>query len=181
MDENKVFDEEIDEGEDLVLTLEMEDGTTEDCIVLTIFPMDDKQYIALLPVAQADDEDADVYLYGYNEVSEEEFELIGKYMENGITYNALVPADESKQNGEYVIFRRIEDENGDVYLETIEDDDEFDRIADIFDDSFNDLDMILASKAGFLFRSTEAIKAAHPELPAFEDFDEFLAAIKEVL
>ena len=48
-------------------------------------------------------------------------------------------------------------------------------------DSFNDLDMILASKAGFLFRSTEAIKAAHPELPAFEDFNEFLAAIKEVL
>ena len=67
MDENKVFDEEIDEGEDLVLTLEMEDGTTEDCIVLTIFPMDDKQYIALLPVAQADDEEADVYLYGYTE------------------------------------------------------------------------------------------------------------------
>ncbi len=55
----------------------------------------------------------------------------------------------------------------------------FDTIA--AGDSFNDLDMILASKAGFLFRSTEAIKAAHPELPAFEDFDEFLAAIKEVL
>ena len=70
MDENKVFDEEIDEGEDLVLTLEMEDGTTEDCIVLTIFPMDDKQYIALLPVAQADDEEADVYLYGYTEDEE---------------------------------------------------------------------------------------------------------------
>lgn len=48
-------------------------------------------------------------------------------------------------------------------------------------DSFNDLDMILASKAGFLFRSTEAIKAAHPELPAFEDYDEFLAAIKKAL
>lgn len=55
----------------------------------------------------------------------------------------------------------------------------FDTIA--AGDSFNDLDMILASKAGFLFRSTEAIKAAHPELPAFEDFNEFLAAIKEVL
>ena len=55
----------------------------------------------------------------------------------------------------------------------------FDTIA--AGDSFNDLDMILASKAGFLFRSTEAIKAAHPELPAFEEFDEFLAAIKEVL
>ena len=75
MDENKVFDEEIDEGEDLVLTLEMEDGTTEDCIVLTIFPMDDKQYIALLPVAQADDEEADVYLYGYQE-NGEDFDLL---------------------------------------------------------------------------------------------------------
>ncbi len=48
-------------------------------------------------------------------------------------------------------------------------------------DSFNDLEMILASKAGFLFRSTEAIKAAHPEIPAYEDFDEFLEAIKKVL
>ena len=63
MDENKVFDEEIDEGEDVILTLEMEDGTTEDCIVLSIFPMDDQQYIALLPAAQADDEDGDVYLH----------------------------------------------------------------------------------------------------------------------
>ena len=67
MDENKVFDEELDEGEDLVLTLEFENGASEDCIVLTIFPMDDQQYIALLPVAQADDEEADVYLYGYSE------------------------------------------------------------------------------------------------------------------
>ena len=67
MDENKEYDEAIDEGEDLVLTLEMEDGTSEDCIVLAIFPMDDRQYIALLPVAQEDKEDPDVYLYGYTE------------------------------------------------------------------------------------------------------------------
>ena len=44
-------------------------------------------------------------------------------------------------------------------------------------DSFNDLAMIRASKAGFLFRSTEAIKTANPDLPAFESYDEFLAAI----
>ena len=44
-------------------------------------------------------------------------------------------------------------------------------------DSFNDLGMIRASKAGFLFRSTEAIKAANPDLPALEGYDEFLAAI----
>ena len=48
-------------------------------------------------------------------------------------------------------------------------------------DSYNDLGMIQASKAGFLFRSTEQIKADHPEIPAYEEFDELLAAIKAVL
>lgn len=46
-------------------------------------------------------------------------------------------------------------------------------------DSYNDLGMIQASKAGFLFKSTEAIKADYPELPAFESYDELLAAIKK--
>lgn len=55
----------------------------------------------------------------------------------------------------------------------------FDTIA--AGDSFNDLAMIQASKAGFLFKSTDAIKAAHPELPAFEEFDDLLRAIEEVL
>ncbi len=48
-------------------------------------------------------------------------------------------------------------------------------------DSHNDLGMIKASKAGFLFRSTEAIKAEYPELPAFEEYDELLEAIKKAL
>ena len=48
-------------------------------------------------------------------------------------------------------------------------------------DSFNDLGMIQASKAGFLFKSTAAIKADHPELPAFEEFDDLLSAIKAAL
>ena len=48
-------------------------------------------------------------------------------------------------------------------------------------DSFNDLGMIQASKAGFLFKSTDAIKAAHPELPAFEQFDDLLAAIRQAM
>jgi len=55
----------------------------------------------------------------------------------------------------------------------------FDTIA--AGDSFNDLAMIQASKAGFLFKSTEAIKADHPELPAFEEFSDLLDAIKEAL
>ena len=48
-------------------------------------------------------------------------------------------------------------------------------------DSFNDLGMIEASKAGFLFRSTDAIKAAYPERHAFEEYDELLVAIKAAL
>lgn len=55
----------------------------------------------------------------------------------------------------------------------------FDTIA--AGDSYNDLAMIQASKAGFLFRSTEQIKKDHPELPAFEEYDELLAAIEKEL
>ncbi len=48
-------------------------------------------------------------------------------------------------------------------------------------DSHNDLGMIQASKAGFLFRSTDAIKKEFPELPAFEEYDDLLEAIKKAL
>lgn len=48
-------------------------------------------------------------------------------------------------------------------------------------DSHNDLAMIQASKAGFLFRSTEQIKKAYPELPAFESYDDLLHAIQQAL
>lgn len=48
-------------------------------------------------------------------------------------------------------------------------------------DSHNDLGMIQASKAGFLFKSTEQIKKDHPELPAYETYDELMAAIKKAL
>ncbi len=48
-------------------------------------------------------------------------------------------------------------------------------------DSFNDLGMIEASKAGFLFKSTEQIKKDYPHIPAYEEYDELLAAIKAAL
>ncbi len=48
-------------------------------------------------------------------------------------------------------------------------------------DSYNDLDMIFASKAGFLFKSTDQIKKDYPDLPAYETYDELLAAIEAVL
>ena len=55
----------------------------------------------------------------------------------------------------------------------------FDTIAT--GDSFNDLAMIQASKAGFLFRSTEQIKADYPDLPAYEEYSDLLAAFKAAL
>ena len=55
----------------------------------------------------------------------------------------------------------------------------FDTIA--AGDSFNDLAMIQQSKAGFLFRSTEQIRKDHPELPAFEEYDDLLRAIRAAL
>ena len=48
-------------------------------------------------------------------------------------------------------------------------------------DSYNDLGMIKASKAGFLFKSTEKIKADNPELPAYETYEELMEAIKKAL
>ena len=48
-------------------------------------------------------------------------------------------------------------------------------------DSFNDLGMIKASKAGFLFKSTDSIKADNPTIPAFEEYAELMAGIKAAL
>ena len=50
-----------------------------------------------------------------------------------------------------------------------------------FGDSLNDIDMIRGSKAGFLFRTTEEIKKAHPDIPAYEDYNELLQAVREAM
>ena len=55
----------------------------------------------------------------------------------------------------------------------------FDTIAS--GDSYNDLGMIKASKAGFLFRSTEQIKTDNPQIPAYETYDELMQAIKDTM
>ena len=55
----------------------------------------------------------------------------------------------------------------------------FDTIAS--GDSYNDLAMIEAGKTGFLFRTTDKIKEDHPDIKAFDEYDDLLSAIKEVL
>ena len=78
------------------------------------------------------------------EGNEIEFELIGSGEVDGVMYYAMIPAeeaeDENRDTFEYVILKSEVDENGDESLFTIDDDEEFDRIADFFDDMFSTID-----------------------------------------
>ena len=65
------------------------------------------------------------------------FALLAQTERDGNTYVALEPKEDNKDN-EYVILRVEEDENGEEILVTIDDDDEFDAVADVFDDMFMD-------------------------------------------
>ncbi len=68
------------------------------------------------------------------EGNESEFELLGEMTIDEITYLALIPLGGDED--EYVVLKVEVDENGDELLVTIDDDDEFDRVADAFEDSF---------------------------------------------
>lgn len=56
--------------EDVYLTLEFDDGDKKECLVLVVFEVDGKEYVAL------EDDNEEVYLYGYHDLNEEEFELV---------------------------------------------------------------------------------------------------------
>lgn len=73
--------------------------------------------------------------------NEIEFELIGTVDLEGVTYHAMIPADQQgEEQGfyEYVILKTETDEDGEEMLVTIDDDAEFDKVADIFDDMFSE-------------------------------------------
>ncbi len=68
--------------------------------------------------------------------NESQFELIGELELDGCDYLALCPVDSESEEDEYVILKVTEDENGEELLVTIDDDDEFDKVADAFEDQF---------------------------------------------
>lgn len=86
---------EEDDGSDMRVTLDMDDGSTVECEILTIFDVADMNYIALLPL----DEN-----------------------------------DEPNEEGEVYIYRYFEDEDGNPSLENIENDEEYEAVADRFDE-----------------------------------------------
>lgn len=81
----------------------------------------------------------EIYTLTDDEGNENQFELIGSQEIDGNTYLALIPIDGDED--EYVILKVEKDETGEEMLVTIDDDDEFDRVADFFDDElFEDID-----------------------------------------
>ena len=93
MAENKNVNPAAENEEEMTVTLTLDDGRELECVVLTIFPAGETEYIALLPMDDEDSEEGEVYLYRYTE-----------------------------------------DENGEPNLENIEDDDEYEIVADAFDE-----------------------------------------------
>ena len=97
-----------------------------------ILDMDKKEEVV-------EEESIIVTLTDLEDNSEKQFELIGEGELDGKHYFALAPLE--NEDGEYYIFRGIEEENGDMTFETIEDDKEFDAVEDYFNDLlFSDFD-----------------------------------------
>jgi uncharacterized protein YrzB (UPF0473 family) len=80
-------------------------------------------------------EHQDIYTLTDVEGNESQFELLASAEIDGIVYLALEPMDDNPDDS-YVILKLVTDENGEEVLVTIDDDDEFDRIADMFEDEF---------------------------------------------
>lgn len=96
MSENDVLANEIDDDpDDYRVTLDMDDGTTVECAIMTIFEVDDQDYIVLVPVDENDE-----------------------------------PAAE----GEVYIYRYFEDEDGTPSLDNIENEEEFEKVSERFDE-----------------------------------------------
>ena len=85
--------------------------------------------------------DPEIYTLTDEDGNELYFSLLGTLEHEGSVYKALIPVDEdgNEESEEYVILKCGVDDDGEEILETIEDDEEFDKIADIFDDEFADI------------------------------------------
>lgn len=76
--------------EHMTVTLTLDDGTELECAVLTIFPVGEKQYIALLPIGECDEEESEVFLYRFNQLENDEIELLN--IEDDDEYEAVSDA-----------------------------------------------------------------------------------------
>ena len=70
-EQNPVFGQD----EEVTVTLTLDDGSEMECLVLNIFPVNDQQYIALLPMTDEDEDESEVFLYRFNESEDGELNL----------------------------------------------------------------------------------------------------------
>ena len=92
-------------------------------------------------IEQNEEYDPEIYTLTDEEGNELNFALLGTLEHEGEVYKAMIPVNENgeEESEEYVILKLAKDDDGEDILETIDDDEEFDRIADIFDDMFSDI------------------------------------------
>ena len=95
---------------------------------------------AKVPFDSEETFESEIYTLTDEDGNDAEFELLAELEDNGITYLAMAPLDETAEEGEYVILKVEVDENNEETVVSIEDDDEFERIADMFDDLFANMD-----------------------------------------
>ena len=88
--------------------------------------------------AEEEMEEVDVVTLTDENGEEMDFVVLGETEMDGAIYYAMIPIEEGSD--EYVILKVVTDENGEDMLESVDDDDEFDKVADIFDDMFMDTD-----------------------------------------
>ena len=100
-DNKNMTQEEIDNGEEMTVTLTLDDGREIECVVLTIFPAGGKDYIALLPMDDIEAEDGEVYLYRYSEDENgQPYEIVADAFDELLDeqeYDELVGEDELDQ------------------------------------------------------------------------------------
>ena len=99
-DQRDKIQENLDEEEEMTVTLSLDDGRELECVVLTIFPAGGREYIALLPMDDEEAEEGEVYLYRYTEDAEGQPEL--ENIEEDEEYEIVADAfDEFLDSQEY--------------------------------------------------------------------------------
>ena len=114
-----------DHDHELMITLTLDDDTEIDCLVMSIFPVDGNNYIALLPTESLDDDASEIYLYQYVEHDNDEIELLN-----------IESDDEFEKISE--AFEELTDDDDDYFDFNIFEDDDFDDFLD--DNDFEDDD-----------------------------------------
>lgn len=92
-------DHDHDHDDFETMTLTLEDGTEVECAIIGIFPVEEKEYIALIPVAEMDSEDAEIFLYGFEELEDGEIELIA--IESDEEYETVTKVFDELMEEEY--------------------------------------------------------------------------------